>query len=74
VEFFNDNVMNPTVDLELFENVISFLKSVHEKYAGFHQIIHLGGDRSGATATIEIHAPLSNLNSAGQSTNFKRRH
>jgi hypothetical protein len=57
-----------------FEIMISFLKSVHEKYAGFHQIIHLGGDRSGATATIEIHAPLSNLNSAGQSTNFKRRH
>ena len=49
VQFFNDNVMNPCQQSawNFLEIVISHLKSVHEKYAGFHEIIHLGGDEVG---------------------------
>jgi hypothetical protein len=49
VQFFNDNVMNPCQEStwNFLEIVISHLKSVHEQYAGFHEIIHLGGDEVG---------------------------
>ena len=46
VQFFTDNVMNPCQESTwtFLETVISYLKSVHNEFNGFHEIIHLGGD------------------------------